>query len=72
MGEVTSCPDVARPSAASDEVYLNKPVFREVKARWSTNFDSLEKIWLKMLFRSHARGDNIFLRKYTRYPDYFL
>ena len=53
-------------------MYLNKPVFREVKARWSTNFDSLEKIWLKMLFRSHARGDNIFLRKYTRYPDYFL
>ncbi|XP_037078702.1 uncharacterized protein LOC119099747 [Pollicipes pollicipes] len=63
--------DLARLNK-SEEVYLNKPIFREVKARWSTNFDSLEKIWLKMLFRSHPRGDNIFLRKYTRYPDYFL
>ncbi|XP_043191274.1 uncharacterized protein LOC122388848 [Amphibalanus amphitrite] len=63
--------DLARVNK-SEDVYLNKPVFRAVKARWSTNFDSLEKIWIKMLFRSHSTSDNLFLRKYTRYPDYFL
>ena len=42
-----------------------------LKSRWSNYYDDLEKYWLKMFFRSQERGDDIYLRRYEHFPEYY-
>ena len=42
--------DLARINNTRD-VYTNKKWFQKHKFRWSTNFDYLEKIWIKLKLR---------------------
>ncbi|XP_060526856.1 uncharacterized protein LOC132702314 [Cylas formicarius] len=53
----------------SDEVYLNKPWFRFLRNRWASNFDSLEKFWLKIRVRFNETGETT--RKFEHYPNYY-
>ena len=62
--------DLARLNK-SDELYINKQFFKDLKSRWSNYFDPLEKFWLKMYFRSEERGDNIYPRRYEHFPEYY-
>ncbi|XP_053605432.1 uncharacterized protein LOC128672355 [Plodia interpunctella] len=57
--------DLARLNK-TDELYTNKQWFQHLKQRWSTNFDSLEKFFLKMKIREDEFGK--YLMKYERYP----
>jgi hypothetical protein len=52
----------------SDEVYLNKPWFLSLKQRWLTNFDSLEKFYMKIKIRFNETGETTV--KYERYPQF--
>lgn len=47
--------DLARINVTRD-AYNNKPWFRELKSRWSTNFDDLEKFWVKLKLRFNETG----------------
>ncbi|XP_034243708.1 uncharacterized protein LOC117646698 [Thrips palmi] len=60
--------DLARLNK-SDEVYLNKPWFKFLKQRWSTNFDSLEKYYMKIKLRFNETGET--LKKYEHYPNHY-
>ncbi|KAK3876401.1 hypothetical protein Pcinc_018813 [Petrolisthes cinctipes] len=60
--------DLARLNSTRD-AYVNKPWFRKLKTRWSTNFDDLEKYWLKLKLRHNATG--MYSRKYERYPTFY-
>ena len=62
--------DLARLNK-SDELYINKPFYKDLKSRWSNYYDPLEKFWLKMYFRSEERGDNIYPRRYEHFPEYY-
>ena len=35
---------------------MNKDWYKVLKSRWSNYYDSLEKFWLKMFFRSKSGG----------------
>lgn len=61
--------DLARLNK-SDEVYLNKPWFKFLKHRWASNFDSLEKFWLKIRVRFNETGETT--RKYEHYPNHYM
>ncbi|XP_071438971.1 uncharacterized protein [Hetaerina americana] len=60
--------DLARLNK-TDEVYLNKPYFKFLKDRWSTNFDDLEKFNLKIKIRFNESGE--LLKKYEHYPTFY-
>jgi hypothetical protein len=53
----------------SDEVYTNKPWFQFLKQRWSTNFDALEKFYMKIKIRFNETGES--LKKYEHYPNFY-
>ena len=53
------------------QIYTNKDWYKVLKSRWSNYYDTLEKYWLKMYFRSDETGDNIYLRKYEHFPEYY-
>jgi hypothetical protein len=42
-----------------------------LSSRWSNYYDTLEKYWLKMYFRSEEQGDDIYLRRYEHFPEYY-
>ncbi|ROT73464.1 hypothetical protein C7M84_008129 [Penaeus vannamei] len=60
--------DLARLNS-SREAYTNKPWFRKLKSRWSTNFDDLEKYWIKLKLRHNSTGMHSI--KYERYPTFY-
>ena len=62
--------DLARMNK-TNELYLNEDWFKTLKSRWSNYYEPLEKFWLKMYFRSDERGDNIYLRRYEHFPEYY-
>eukprot|EP00095_Tigriopus_kingsejongensis_P001165 maker-scaffold350_size199587-snap-gene-0.27 protein:Tk01165 transcript:maker-scaffold350_size199587-snap-gene-0.27-mRNA-1 annotation:"hypothetical protein SINV_01162" len=62
--------DLARLNK-TEELYTNQPWFKVLKSRWSNYYDNLEKYWLKMFFRSKERGDDIYLRRYEHFPEYY-
>ncbi|XP_066939738.1 uncharacterized protein [Macrobrachium rosenbergii] len=63
-----SMEDLARLNSTRDS-YTNKPWFRKLKSRWSTNFDELEKYWIKLKLRHNATG--MHSMKYERYPTFY-
>lgn len=40
-----------------------------LKQRWSTNFDELEKFYMKIKIRYNETGE--YLKKYEHYPNYY-
>ncbi|KAG8237072.1 hypothetical protein J437_LFUL005179 [Ladona fulva] len=60
--------DLARLNK-TEELYLNKPIFKLLKKRWSTNFDDLEQFNLKLKIRYSEAGE--YLRKYEHYPTFY-
>ncbi|CAL4118083.1 unnamed protein product, partial [Meganyctiphanes norvegica] len=50
--------DLARLNKTK-EVYTSKPWFKELKNRWSTNFDDLEKYWIKLKMRFNFTGSRV-------------
>ncbi|CAG0883266.1 unnamed protein product [Darwinula stevensoni] len=57
--------DMARLNSTK-EVYTNKKWFKDLKARWATNLESLEEFFVKIHIRSNSSGQ--YVRKYERYP----
>jgi hypothetical protein len=53
----------------AEDVYLNKPWFKFLKNRWITNYDELEKHYLKLHLRNNETGG--FLRKFEQYPTFY-
>lgn len=53
----------------SDVVYTGAEFFKVLKQRWSTNFDSLEKNYVKMKIRYNETGE--YLKKFEHYPTYY-
>lgn len=51
------------------ELYTNKQWFKFLQQRWSTNFDSLEKYWLKIKVRFNETGETF--RKFEHFPTYY-
>ena len=62
--------DLARLNK-TDELYTNHEWYKMLKSRWSNYYDNLEKFWLKMYFRAAEKGDDIYLRKYEHFPEYY-
>lgn len=60
--------DLARLNKTG-ETYLEKPFFKFLKQRWSTNFDDLEKFWMKMRLRHNETGG--YSQKYEHYPNFY-
>lgn len=60
--------DLARLNK-TNEVYTNKAWFRKLKNRWSTNFDDLEKYWIKLKLRHNSTGG--YAIKYERFPTFY-
>ncbi|XP_077288541.1 uncharacterized protein LOC143912950 [Arctopsyche grandis] len=60
--------DIARLNE-TDELYINKPLFQFLKQRWSTNFDDLEKNYMKIKIRSNETGQ--YMKKYEHYPNFY-
>lgn len=60
--------DLARLNK-TEEVYTNKPWFQFLKQRWSTNFDSLEKFYMKIKIRFNETGET--MKKYEHYPNFY-
>lgn len=60
--------DLARLNK-SEEIYINKDWFRFLKNRWASNFDSLEKYYMKIRLRFVSNGT--LLRKFEHYPNYY-
>jgi len=50
----------------TDKVYVNKPYFKFLKNRWATNFDELDRHYLKIHLRNNETGN--FQRKFEQYP----
>ncbi|XP_063371276.1 uncharacterized protein LOC134659537 [Cydia amplana] len=61
--------DLARLNT-TEELYTNQPWFQFLKQRWLTNFDSLEKFFLKMKIRDDEFGK--YLKHYERYPTSYM
>ncbi|CAD6209215.1 GSCOCG00003785001-RA-CDS [Cotesia congregata] len=57
--------DIARLNATG-EVYTNKPWFKFLQQRWATNFDELEKYYLKLHIRFNETGE--YHKKFEQYP----
>lgn len=62
--------DLARLNK-TDEIYTNQQWYKDLKSRWSNYYETLEKYWLKMYFRSDEQGDDIYLRRYEHFPEYY-
>ncbi|XP_019872214.2 uncharacterized protein LOC109600466 [Aethina tumida] len=60
--------DLARLNK-SEEVYLNKEWFRFLKQRWASNFDNLEKFYMKIRLRFNETGENTM--KFEHFPNYY-
>ncbi len=60
--------DLARNNKTG-ETYEEKPIFKFLKQRWSTNFDALEKFNMKIRMRYNESGE--YLRRYEHYPNYY-
>ncbi|XP_026682691.1 uncharacterized protein LOC103513782 [Diaphorina citri] len=60
--------DLARLNK-TEEVYTNAGFFQFLKQRWSTNFDSLEKFYMKIKIRFNETGE--YLKKYEHYPNFY-
>ncbi|KAB7494640.1 putative G-protein coupled receptor [Armadillidium nasatum] len=60
--------DLARLNS-SKEVYTNKAWFRRMKRRWSTNFDDLEKYYIKLKLRRDTNGTSPM--RYEHYPTFY-
>jgi hypothetical protein len=60
--------DLARLNKTG-ETYLEKDFFKFLKQRWSTNFDSLEKFWMKIRIRHNETGE--YSQKYEHYPNFY-
>lgn len=60
--------DLARLNK-TNEVYTEKPWYRFLKQRWSTNFDSLQKHYMKIKIRHNETGE--FNMKYEHYPNFY-
>ncbi|KAF3427527.1 hypothetical protein E2986_00525 [Frieseomelitta varia] len=58
--------DLARLSD-SGNVYTKKNYFKLLKQRWATNFDELEKFYMKIKIRYNETGE--YLKKYEHYPN---
>ncbi|XP_014280569.1 uncharacterized protein [Halyomorpha halys] len=53
----------------TEEVYTNAQWFQFLKERWSTNFDSLEKYYMKMKIRFNETG--LHSKKFEQYPNFY-
>lgn len=53
----------------SDEVYTRKSYFQALKKRWATNFDQLEKYYMKIKIRFNETGE--YMKKFEHYPNYY-
>jgi len=62
--------DLARLNK-TEELYLNQPWYKDLQSRWSNYYEPLEKFWLKMYFRSEEKSDNLYLRRYEHFPEYY-
>jgi len=62
--------DLARLNK-TEEIYTNQAWYKDLKSRWSNYYEPLEKYWLKMYFRSEEQGDDIYLRRYEHFPEYY-
>ena len=62
--------DLARLNK-TEEIYTNQGWYKDLKSRWSNYYEPLEKYWLKMYFRSEEQGDDIYLRRYEHFPEYY-
>lgn len=60
--------DLARLNKTG-EIYTEQTWFQSLKQRWSTNFDDLQKYYLKIRIRHNETGDH--LQKYERYPTFY-
>ncbi|XP_063243657.1 uncharacterized protein LOC134542961 [Bacillus rossius redtenbacheri] len=60
--------DLARLNK-TEELYTNKEFFQFLKQRWSTNFDSLEKFYMKIKIRFNETGET--MKKYEHYPNFY-
>lgn len=60
--------DLARLNKTG-EVYLEKPWYRFLRERWSTNFDALEKYYMKIRIRHNETGE--FSMKYEHFPNFY-
>ncbi|XP_012232061.1 uncharacterized protein [Linepithema humile] len=60
--------DLARLNG-TDEIYTKKGYFQTLKQRWATNFDQLEKFYMKIKIRYNETGE--YLRKYEHYPNFY-
>ena len=62
--------DLARLNT-TEQIYTIADWFKVLKSRWSNYYDNLEKFWLKMFFRSAERDDDLYLRRYEHFPEYY-
>ena len=53
----------------ADDLYLNKEWYQHLKSRWATNFDDLEKYYLKIRIRSEENADHT--QKYEHFPIFY-
>lgn len=53
----------------TDEIYTKISYFKKLKQRWATNFDQLEKYYMKIKLRYNETGE--LLTKYEHYPNYY-
>lgn len=60
--------DLARLNK-TDEVYTSNGYFQFLKQRWSTNFDALEKFYMKIKIRFNETGE--YMKKYEHYPNFY-
>ncbi|XP_014468491.1 PREDICTED: uncharacterized protein LOC106741225 [Dinoponera quadriceps] len=60
--------DLARLNG-TDEVYTKNDYFRTLKERWVTNFDQLEKYYMKIRIRFDETGE--YMKKYEHYPNFY-
>ncbi|XP_032681371.1 uncharacterized protein LOC116848905 [Odontomachus brunneus] len=53
----------------TDEVYTKNSYFQTLKQRWATNFDELEKYYMKIKIRYNETG--VYQKKYEHYPNFY-
>ncbi|XP_063987844.1 uncharacterized protein LOC135167987 [Diachasmimorpha longicaudata] len=60
--------DLARLNS-TEQVYTNQPWFKALQQRWATNFDDLEKYFMKIHIRYNETGDHSM--KYEHFPNFY-
>ncbi|KAG7213753.1 hypothetical protein KM043_002980 [Ampulex compressa] len=53
----------------TEEVYTKNNYFQALKQRWATNFDRLEKYYMKIKIRFNETGE--YLKQYEHYPNFY-